>query len=233
MPNVRSLASESETADPSGASALRPLPDVELCSRGEVRVEKFLEAATEIFLEKGYHNSRLSDIVARAGGSLSTLYRAYGDKEGLAHAIMARSIAVFGEGLQNLRSSELPPEQALAAAADRMIDEILSPGRIVSHRIVIAEGLNFPELRDWFFKHGVATAEALLTDYFEKQKQAGRLVLDSPAVAADRFYMMVFGGVIARTVNGMITPADKPRVQAEAREAVRIFLHGILPGRAA
>lgn len=234
MPNARNLASEkSEAPDSNGGTVLRPLPDVELCSRGEVRVEKFLEAATEVFLEKGYHNARLSDIVARAGGSLSTLYRAYGDKEGLAHAIMARSIAVFGKGLQDLRDSDLPPEQALAAAADHMIDEILSPGRIVSHRIVIAEGLDFPELRDWFFKHGVATAEALLTDYFQKQKQAGQLVLDSPAVAADRFYMMVFGGVIARTVNGMITPADKPRVKAEAREAVRIFLHGTLPGRPA
>lgn len=229
MPNPRSTTAE--PTDPRSSSALRPLPDVELCPRGEVRVEKFLEAATEIFLEKGYRNARLSDIVARAGGSLSTLYRAYGDKEGLAHAIMARSIALFGESLQNLSDSELPPELALAAAADQMIEEILSPQRIVCHRIVIAEGLNFPGLRDWFFEHGVAPAEKLLIDYFDKQKQAGRLVLNSPAVAADRFYMMVFGGVIARTVNGMITPADKSRVQAQTREAVSIFLRGILPGR--
>lgn len=194
-------------------------------------MEKFLEAATEVFLEKGYHNARLSDIVARAGGSLSTLYRAYGDKEGLAHAIMARSIAAFGEGLMILRDSELPPEQALTAAADRMIDEILSPGRIVSHRIVVAEGLNFPELRDWFFEHGVGSAERLLTEYFQIQKDTGRLTLESPAVVADRFYMMVFGGVIARTVNGMITARDKPQVQARAHEAVKIFLYGVLPGR--
>ena len=210
---------------------LKSRPEVDLCTRGEIRVEKFLEAATEVFLEKGYRRARLSDIVARAGGSLSTLYRAFGDKQGLAHAIMARSIDSFGQGLEALRQSQLPPEQALPAAADRMVEEILTPGRILIHRIVIAEGLDFPELRDWFFARGVSPAEKLLTEYFEREQRDGRLVLDSPSVAADRFYMMVFGGVIVRTINGKITQQDKLRVQAKTREAVAIFLRGVLPRR--
>lgn len=215
----------------SGHPALKSRPGVDLCARGEIRVEKFLEAATEVFLEKGYRGARLSDIVARAGGSLSTLYRAFGDKQGLAHAIMARSIGNFGQGLEALLRSQLPPEQALPVAADRMVEEILTPARILTHRIVIAEGLDFPELRDWFFTRGVSTAEKMLSEYFEREQRDGRLVLDSPAVAADRFYMMVFGGVIMRTVNGKITPQDKLRVQAETREAVTIFLRGVLPRR--
>lgn len=204
-------------------------PDVDLCRRGEIRVERFLEAATEVLLEKGYRNTRLSDIVARAGGSLATLYRAFGDKEGLVHAIMERSIENFGQSLEILRRSTLPPEQALPEAVDRMVEEILSPGRIVAHRIVIGEGLNFPALRDWFMQHGVAPAERLLTEYFERERAAGRLRLESPATAADRFYMMVFGGAIMRSVNGRVGTADTPRLQAEAREAVAIFLRGALP----
>ena len=212
-----------------GAPPIKPRPDVELCKRGEELVERILAAATEVFLEKGYRNARLSDIVARAGGSLATLYRAFGDKEGLVHAIMEESIRSFGEGLDILRDPGLPPERALPAAAERMVSEILSPARIVSHRIVIAEGLSFPALRDWFFEHGVAPAEQRLTEYFEREKSAGRLVLDSPAVAADRFYMMVFGGTIVRSVNGVVTGADIDQVRAQAREAVAIFLRGALP----
>lgn len=208
---------------------LRARRDVELGKRGEQRAHQFLQAATEVFLEKGYRNARLSDIVARAGGSLATLYRVFGDKEGLAHAIMEGSIRSFGEGLDILRDPDLPPERALHAATERMVAEILSPARIVSHRIVIAEGLSFPELRDWFFEHGVAPAEQRLTEYFEREKALGRLVLGSPAVAADRFYMMVFGGTILRSLNGVVTGADIDRVQAQSREAVSIFLHGALP----
>lgn len=204
-------------------------PRADPCRRVESRIEKFIEAATEVFLEKGYRNARLNDVVARSGGSLSTLYNAFGDKHGLALAIMKRSIAAFGEGLDVLVRSDLPPDEALPMAAERMVEEILSPGRIVTHRIVIAEGLNFPELRDWFMEHGVTPAERALTQYFEREKHSGRLILEHPAVAADRFYMMVFGGVILRSVNGRIGVADRPRVKIETCEAVSIFLGGVLP----
>src|SRR3546814_16687788 len=107
--------------------ALRQRRDVDLGERGEKRVRQFIEAATEVFLEKGYRNARLSDIVARAGGSLAILYRVFGDKEGLVHAIMEESIRSFGEGLDILRDPGLPPERALPAAAELMITEILSP----------------------------------------------------------------------------------------------------------
>lgn len=197
--------------------------------RGERRVEKFIEAATEVFLEKGYRDTRLSDVVARSGGSYSTLYSAFGDKPGLAMAIMERSIAAFGESLDLLHRSDLPPGQALPAAAERMVEEILSPGRIVTHRIVIAEGLNFPELRDWFMEHGVSTAERQLSAYFEREQQGGRLILEHPPVAANRFYMMVFGGLILRSVNGYVGMADLAMAQQDAREAVSIFLSGVLP----
>lgn len=73
------------------AGATTRLP-VDLCKRGEMRVERFIDAATVVFTEKGYRHARLSEIVARAGGSLATLYRVFGDKEGLAHAIIQRRL---------------------------------------------------------------------------------------------------------------------------------------------
>lgn len=197
--------------------------------RGEIRVEKFIEAATQVFLEKGYRNARLSDVVALSGGSLSTLYNAFGGKHGLALAIMKRSIDVFDESLEALLRSEHPPVEALPVAAEQMVEAILSPARIVAHRIVVGEGLCHPELRDWFMLHGVAPAERKLGEYFAREKQAGRLILDHPGMATNRFYMMVFGGVILRSVNGLIGVADAPRVRLEARDAVSIFLGGVLP----
>ena len=216
-------------ADDDTAPALRAPPDVEWCRRGEVRVEKFQEAAIEVFLEKGYRSARLTDIVAHAGGSMTTLYRAFGDKEGLLHAIMRESIAKFGEGLEMLDKSGLPPEHALPIAAERMVAEILSPPHMVTHRIVFAEGLAFPGLRDWFYKHGIAPAQQQLRRYFERERDAGRLRVEAPDIAASQFYMMVFGGVILRSINGMLSAADIPEIQAQARQAVAVLLHGLLP----
>ena len=121
-------------------SPLRPRPQVDLCRRGEIRAEKFLDAATEVFAEKGYQHARLSEIVARAGGSLATLYRIFGDKEGLASAILERRLDMHIHLLSDLNLTELPPEQALRRVAIRMAQVMARTDSQVVYRIVIGEG---------------------------------------------------------------------------------------------
>jgi len=203
-------------------------PEVELCRRGEVRMEKFLKAATAEFLERGYGNARLSDIVARSGGSLATLYRVFGGKKGLALAIMRESISSFAESMSVLLVPDLPADTALYTATERMVAETLSPQRIVVHRIVINQGLEFPELRDWFFEHGTAPMHQALCQYFEREHAAGRLKIDDADSAAMHFRKMVFSPVVLHSTNGALTQDDIPLMQQQARESVRIFLHGVL-----
>lgn len=47
-------------------------------------------AAKALFIEKGYEGTTLGDIVERAGGSLSTLYKLFGNKDGLLEAVISR-----------------------------------------------------------------------------------------------------------------------------------------------
>jgi len=203
-------------------------PEVELCRRGEVRTEKFLQAATIEFLERGYGNARLSDIVARSGGSLATLYRVFGGKKGLALAIMRESISSFGESMSALLDPNVSPDTALYTVTDRIVAEALTPQRIVVYRIVINQGLEFPELRDWFFEHGIAPMHHLLSQYFEREHAAGRLRITDPASTARQFSKMVFASIVLHSANGILTPVDIPTIQQQARESVDIFLNGVL-----
>src|SRR5690606_23514737 len=171
----------------------RTQPDVELCKRGELRTERFLDAATDAFIEKGYRRASLGEIVGRAGGSLSTLYRVFGDKEGLAHAIIERHMAVVTARLQDLSLSGLPPEAALQQVGESILEASISRESLLVHRIVIGEGRDFPELRDWFFANAVMPAQAILTEYLENEISAGRLSLRAPAIASSQFFMMIFG----------------------------------------
>src|SRR3546814_11332213 len=92
----------------------RPRPDVELCKRGELRTERFLDAAMDAFIEKGYRRASPSEIVRQAGGPMSTLYRAFGDKEGLAHAIIQSPLSTRPPRPQAPTLSGLPPAPARA-----------------------------------------------------------------------------------------------------------------------
>lgn len=222
---------ENVFSDPHAASEspLRPRPQVELCRRGEIRAEKFLDAATEVFAEKGYKHARLSEIVARAGGSLATLYRIFGDKEGLASAILERRLDMHTHLLRDLNLTELPPEQALRRVAIRMAQVMARTDSQVVYRIVIGEGQSFPALRDWFFDHAVASIRATLADYFEQQVAAGRMQLASPKAAAAQFYMSLFGDQIVRLAAGSNQLPGVDTLEAQALAAVELFLQGTLP----
>jgi TetR/AcrR family transcriptional repressor of mexJK operon len=64
-------------------------PEAATRPRLVARRQAFLEAATAVFLEKGYANATLDDIIARSGGSLQTLYSLFGGKQGLFEALIA------------------------------------------------------------------------------------------------------------------------------------------------
>ena len=93
----------------------------------------------------------------------------------------------------------------------------------------IGEGLAFPEMRDWFFEHSVAPAHARLAEYFARQVHLGTLAIADPVIAADQFYMALFGGAIIRSVNGITSADELERLRADARAAALVFLHGVLP----
>ena len=51
--------------------------------KSRLRCEQILDAAFELFLQHGYENVSLSDIITKSGGSLSSIYKYFGNKENL------------------------------------------------------------------------------------------------------------------------------------------------------
>ncbi len=67
---------------------LEPLAkDVPQTKRGHERCLALLISATELFLEHGYDAVSLDDIVNHAGGSKASIYKYFGNKEGLFKSI--------------------------------------------------------------------------------------------------------------------------------------------------
>ena len=71
-------------------------------SRGEKRRAAFIAAARQVFLEQGYEAASMSEIVLRAGGSLSTLYAQFGDKQGLFIAMLDARVRRITESAARL-----------------------------------------------------------------------------------------------------------------------------------
>ena len=197
--------------------------------RGERRVELMLEAAIAEFSSKGWRNARLGDIVARSGGSLATLYRAFGNKKGLAIALISREADLLAAGLRPLEDEAKPPMQALTEATDSLIELLLQPETLLVNRIAIAEGRDVPEIRDLFFARNVGPAQAVLRGYFQRQHDARRLHVPDPDLAARMFFMALFGDMLIRWISGIDETPDPERLRRDAHASLCILVEGLRP----
>lgn len=183
-----------------------------------------IEAAAELFLERGYEKTSLGDVVKRSGGSLATLYAAFGSKEGLFEAIVAeiseQILVEFAE--QELESQSL--EQALLIFGERFLAMILCPHALQWHRMCLAEGHQFPALREALLRSGPGRVRARLADYLAAN--ADRLRLDDPGEAAGHFVALLKSEILFAAVCGDEVDLSPERVTHQVHRAVDVFLHG-------
>jgi AcrR family transcriptional regulator len=72
--------------------------------RGKQRVAELLAAATELFAEKGYDAATMTEIAARAGAPIGSLYQFFPAKETLADTLLQGYIALLEEDLRQLEA---------------------------------------------------------------------------------------------------------------------------------
>jgi AcrR family transcriptional regulator len=70
--------------------------------RGEIRVAALLESAALTFAEKGYQGATMTEIAARAGAAIGSLYQFFPSKEALAAALLQRYGELMEVGLAEL-----------------------------------------------------------------------------------------------------------------------------------
>jgi AcrR family transcriptional regulator len=87
--------------------------------RGKRRVAALLEAAVTLFAEKGYDAVTMTEVAARAGAPIGSLYQFFPSKETLADALLDR----FGERLDDaLKGIE---ERATTFTIPELVDALL------------------------------------------------------------------------------------------------------------
>jgi AcrR family transcriptional regulator len=87
--------------------------------RGHERVASLLDAAAACFVEKGYDAATMTEIAARAGAAIGSLYQFFATKEALAQALMADYADALQQRLHRLA------ERAEAWDSDRLATELI------------------------------------------------------------------------------------------------------------
>lgn len=89
------------------------------------RTDLILQAAEEVLLEKGYHETSMDEIASRVGIAKGTLYLHFPSKEDLVFALFGRDLEVFLGVVKQLTVSTLTPQEKLKAIFNEMFGGLL------------------------------------------------------------------------------------------------------------
>lgn len=202
-----------------------------LTPKGLERQKRILDAAREVFIEQGYDNASINDIMCRAGGSLSTLYRLFGNKLGLFEAMMTQtSNRVFSafEVVECAIKRQETPEQALKRYGHLMLERVLSPEAVGLYRLVMTDCSSERErIQALFYEQGPKRINDKLSAYLQSQVDQGVLKIRDTDLAAFQFLEMVKGNFQLRAMLGM--PIGDHERDDAVDQAVELFLYGAAP----
>jgi AcrR family transcriptional regulator len=195
--------------------------------RGEIRRAQILDAAAQVFLENGYGGATIDLVVERAGASKATVYSFFGGKDGLFAAMVEerseRILSAFGD--PEVVGSDV--RSALAYIARRYMEVVLAPDAVGLYRLIIAEGVRFPELARTFYRLGPDRTNAHLAGMLSAWRKRGLIRLDDPQLAAVQFFDLVSGDLHRRAMSGIVPRNIRVTIQRSIDKAVQVFWNGI------
>jgi TetR/AcrR family transcriptional repressor of mexJK operon len=192
----------------------------------EQRHEELLNAALDIFLEKGFEQATMEEIAIHVGMSKRTVYARYEDKAALFKAavkLATERYTVPREALEAVATDSL--EETLAAIARQRIVNIARPVAIKLQRILSAQSYRFPELFHLTFEEGTGPTIGFLCDLFVRYGKQGEIDVPEPHRAATAFLSLAVGGPSRIIVSG--NKLSEAEIEQHIRFAVNLFLVGI------
>lgn len=189
--------------------------------RGEKRRDEIACVAEDVFLERGYAETTMQIIAARAGASKETLYRHFGCKEALfSEVVRRRSLRATGDEERELSG---PPEQVLLDFALNLLRFLSSADSLRLFRVIVAEAPREPDLGRIFYTHGPGRVLNQITSYLKAATQRGELRCSDAELAARLFLGAVTAHHQCLSLIGQ--PAfSEAQWSAHAKEAVALFL---------
>ena len=162
----------------------------EFC-RLDRRRRAVVEAAHALFIEQGFERTTLGEIVERAGGSLATVYKVFGNKDGLLEAVVFERAASGEKIIQGVVSEGGSPAQILDRIASGLHAHFLDPEVVALVRIVIGRSINDRDFARRFFENTATRTQSALTALFSAWQTEGVAMDGEPECLAELFLDLI------------------------------------------
>ncbi len=155
-------------------SSLLSPPPAKRERRKEARPGELLEAALDLFVEKGFAATRVEEVAARAGVSKGTLFLYFPSKEELFKAVVRENIVRHqSEGAEEIARFEGPSAALLEHLMLEWWRRYGATKAAGISKLVMSEASNFPDLAQFFQQEVVAPGHAMVAAVLQRGVDRG------------------------------------------------------------
>jgi len=189
-------------------AAAERAPDRRRVSQDERRAA-ILEAALDVFSERGFAAARLDDVAQKAGVAKGTLYLYFPDKEalfeellrGLANPILERFAALSADqtipaGVMLERILEVFASQVIGTKRERLV------------RLIIAEGPRFPRIAEFYHHEVISKGREIIRTIAARGYERGELPSDALVKFPQLFFAPLLTAIVWRSLFSEFDPLD-------------------------
>jgi TetR/AcrR family transcriptional regulator len=197
--------------------------------RKEARPGELLDAALELFVEKGFAATRAEEVTKRAGVSKGTLFLYFSSKEELFKAVVRENISGHYPGwTAELDTFEGSTPELLRQCLTVWWERVGATKASGISKLIMSEASNFPELAAFYLQEVVEPGNALVRRILQRGVDRGEFhAMDMQhavyAVLAPMMFLVMWKHSLAAYVQGptRLVPEDFIATQID------ILLHGL------
>ncbi|WP_194094334.1 TetR/AcrR family transcriptional regulator [Marivivens aquimaris] len=176
-------------------------------------------AAYGLLALKGYKATSMLEVAKRAKASNETLYKWYGNKQGLFLSMVERNAETSLEQLQSALTEDASLRDILLAFGPELLNTLTGQRAVVLNRAAAGDVHDTGMLGRTLADAGRASIIPLLTKIF------GRFIEDgAPEEAAEIYYDLLIGDLQIRRVIGSVPLLKDEEIDSRSRRATDLTL---------
>jgi AcrR family transcriptional regulator len=203
--------------------------------RKEARPQELIDAALELFAEKGFAATRSEEVAARAGVAKGTLYLYYPSKEELLKAVISQRLSSEIAAVAEYAGSY--PGSCASLLTDvftQWWSKVFDSPTSAVFKLVITEVRNFPEIAEYYRREVVEQATQLVGGILERGIRTGEFRrVDVRSAVLSLVFPMVMLCLHKHSLGACAPAIEMVDPHLFIRQHVELVLNGLLAEPAA
>ena len=197
--------------------------------RKEARPGELLNAALDLFVEKGFSATRAEEVATRAGVSKGTLFLYFQSKEDLFKAVVRENIVNhFPAWEDEFNKFEGSSADMLRYAMNFLWERIGKTRASGITKLVMSEAQNFPEIADFYQSEVIKRGHAMIRRILERGVHSGEFrPLDVDQAVQIVIAPMIFLMMWKHSMGVCAASANLINAEAFIHMQLNTLLHGI------